>query len=151
MEPGPWAARNARGVTFARRVWCLSLFRRICLGLLRFCVCSHPRCGHSRRRKLKTTSRSMTFDGGILLESWTVARLSAKTVLSQELSSHIAGALETLAPQLVMTSNLEKGGWWAHTWIGEITRLSQTVHSIAGDGLRPGLNLSRSSLARHLC
>ena len=52
----------------------------------------------------------MTFDGGILLESWTVARLSAKTVLSQELSSHIAGALETLAPQLVMTSNLEKAG-----------------------------------------
>ena len=56
----------------------------------------------------------MLLDGGIQLESCALARLSTKTVLSQNLSSHIAGALETLVPQLVMTSNClgPRTEWW---------------------------------------
>lgn len=56
----------------------------------------------------------MLLNGGIQLESCAVARLSAKTALSQNLSSHTAGALETLVPQLVMTSNClgPRTEWW---------------------------------------
>ena len=88
----------------------------------------------------------MLLDGGIQLESCAVARLYAMTVLSQNLSSHIAGAFETLVPQTcndIQPSGASHGvvalGWnrmgvWPMPRFEEIIRLSQTIHRIAEGG-----------------
>ena len=105
----------------------------------------------------------MLLDGGIQLESCVVARLSAKTVLSQNLSSHTAGALETLVPQLVMTSNClgPRTEWWLSVgmkWaLGPCQGLEKSFDSlklsIASQGVaRDQGCISRAPrLRKHLC
>ena len=143
----PWLVGGERG-------WChfvldheyaLSRMGNYSHPLLNLCITT-AYCGHSGRGKAKDYLISITFDRGILLESWTIARLSAETVLSQDLSSHIAGALETLVPHTcndiqpagashgVVALGWNRMGVWPMPRFEEIIRLSQTIHCIAEGG-----------------